>query len=95
MFNTDRIVERCCFDSRGDVLIFLTGQDEIDAAVKMIRSVARDLDHSLPRITVYPLYAALPSHQQLKVFEPAPQVTFIAFVQKSVGKEKGVCACVR
>ncbi|PVD28898.1 hypothetical protein C0Q70_11493 [Pomacea canaliculata] len=58
---------------RGDVLIFLTGQDEIDAAVKMIRSVARDLDHSLPRITVYPLYAALPSHQQLKVFEPAPQ----------------------
>ncbi|XP_076445532.1 ATP-dependent RNA helicase DHX33-like [Babylonia areolata] len=59
-------------DSVGDVLIFLTGQDEIESAVRMIREVVRNPDHGLSKMVVLPLYAALPSHLQLRVFEPAP-----------------------
>ncbi|KAK3696103.1 hypothetical protein RRG08_061878 [Elysia crispata] len=50
-----------------DVLIFLTGQEEIDSAVRSILDLSRDLN-DFPKLQVYPLYAALPSHEQIKVF---------------------------
>ncbi|KAK3087907.1 hypothetical protein FSP39_012332 [Pinctada imbricata] len=55
-----------------DVLIFLTGQEEIESAVKTIRDVARDASGQMPPLMVCPLYAALPSQQQLKVFKATP-----------------------
>ena len=63
------------------MLIFLTGQDEIESAVRMIRDVSRNLDPGLPRLCVLPLYAALPSHMQLRVFEPTPEVEQSGFSQ--------------
>ncbi|XP_070188791.1 ATP-dependent RNA helicase DHX33-like [Littorina saxatilis] len=59
-------------DAVGDVLIFLTGQDEIEAAVRLIRDASRNLEQGLPALSVLPLYAALPSHIQLRVFDPTP-----------------------
>lgn len=57
---------------REDVLIFLTGQDEIDSTVKQIRQISRSM-HDRPKLDVLPLYAALPPQQQIKVFEKTPQ----------------------
>ena len=81
------------FLCRGDVLIFLTGQDEIESAVRTIRDIARNVDQDLPKLSVLPLYAALPSHLQLRVFEPAPPVRnfwkmisfYILFTWRGVG----------
>lgn len=54
-----------------DILIFLTGQEEIDGAVKIINYMAKDLRLvTYPRLKVFPFYAALPYHKQLKVFAP-------------------------
>lgn len=55
-----------------DILIFLTGQEEIEAAVVAARQVAKQLDEQkYPALKVFPLYAALPTHQQLEAFKPS------------------------
>ncbi|KAJ8315572.1 LOW QUALITY PROTEIN: hypothetical protein KUTeg_007722 [Tegillarca granosa] len=56
-----------------DVLIFLTGQEEIDSAVKSIKDIAKDMVGEAPPLVVCPLYAALPSQIQLRVFNPTPK----------------------
>ncbi|TGZ85454.1 P-loop containing nucleoside triphosphate hydrolase protein [Ascodesmis nigricans] len=56
----------------GDILVFLTGQEEIDSLQKLIEEYAKDLDKTVPRILVLPLYAALPPKEQQRVFLPAP-----------------------
>lgn len=56
-----------------DILVFLTGQEEIEAAVVSARQVAKQLDgKGYPLLRVFPLYSALPTHQQLEAFRPAP-----------------------
>lgn len=56
-----------------DVLMFLTGQEEIESAVKTIRDITRSTEENMAPLVVCPLYAALPSHAQLKVFKPTPR----------------------
>lgn len=56
-----------------DVLIFMTGQEEIESTVRCIRDISKDMVRDIPPLVICPLYAALPSHQQLKVFNETPQ----------------------
>ncbi|XP_071078637.1 ATP-dependent RNA helicase DHX33-like isoform X1 [Haliotis cracherodii] len=56
-----------------DILIFLTGQEEIESAAKSIHDISRDMVGEAPPLVVCPLYAALPAPQQLKVFQPTPK----------------------
>ncbi|XP_011299037.1 putative ATP-dependent RNA helicase DHX33 isoform X2 [Fopius arisanus] len=58
-----------------DILVFLTGQEEIEAAVMTARQVAKQLEKTSevhPPLKVFPLYSALPTHQQLEAFKPSP-----------------------
>ncbi|XP_071481336.1 ATP-dependent RNA helicase DHX33-like [Diadema antillarum] len=55
-----------------DILIFLTGQDEIESVARSVREVALDLPQDAPGIVPIPMYAALPPGQQLRVFQPVP-----------------------
>ncbi|XP_034951798.1 ATP-dependent RNA helicase DHX33 isoform X2 [Chelonus insularis] len=56
-----------------DILVFLTGQEEIEAAVTAARQVAKQLDgQGYPNLKVFPLYSALPTHQQLEAFKASP-----------------------
>ena len=70
----------------GDILVFLPGADEIDAAVEMLREHAPQPRGSTGReksttgkkkgdgpLQVLPFYAALPTSMQMKIFEPARQ----------------------
>lgn len=59
------------------MLIFLTGQEEIDSAVKSIKDIAKDMVGECPPLVVCPLYAALPSQIQLRVFNPTPKVIIV------------------
>lgn len=56
----------------GDILVFLTGQEEIEAAEQNILETARKLGSKVPKMIVCPIYASLPSEIQSKIFEPTP-----------------------
>lgn len=57
----------------GDVLIFLTGQEEVETVRRLLAEKLTHLPASAPGLVVRALYAALPAHEQLKAFEPAPE----------------------
>ncbi|XP_018497404.1 probable ATP-dependent RNA helicase DHX35 [Galendromus occidentalis] len=52
----------------GHILVFLTGEQEVDKCCEMLKDYASTQKHS--KVFVVPLYAALPSRDQLKAFEP-------------------------
>ncbi len=56
----------------GDVLLFLTGQEEIEAAQEMLESRTRGLGSKIPELIITPIYSALPSELQAKIFERTP-----------------------
>lgn len=58
---------------KGDVLVFLTGQEEIEAAEEMLRERTRGMGSKLGELIIAPVYATLPSEMQAKIFEPTPQ----------------------
>ncbi|CAR30287.1 DEAH-box ATP-dependent RNA helicase PRP43 [Lachancea thermotolerans CBS 6340] len=59
----------------GDILLFLTGEDEIEDAVRKISLEGDQLirEQNCGPLSVYPLYGSLPPHQQQRIFEPAPE----------------------
>ncbi|KAL3424057.1 helicase associated domain-containing protein [Phlyctema vagabunda] len=57
---------------KGDILVFLTGQDEIETAEQNITEISRKLGSRVPELVICPIYANLPSELQSKIFEPTP-----------------------
>lgn len=61
-------------EPEGDILLFLTGEEEIEDACRKISleadEMAREADAG--PLKVYPLYGTLPPHQQQRIFDPAP-----------------------
>ncbi|XP_054284803.1 ATP-dependent RNA helicase DHX33 [Macrosteles quadrilineatus] len=53
-----------------DILVFLTGQEEIESLATSIRSICKDPDFKGPYMRVFPLYASLSTAKQLDVFKP-------------------------
>jgi len=62
----------------GDILAFLTGQEEIDSVAAVLRKRIADALRDIPiaqrplQLLVCPIYAAMPSSQQMRVFAPTP-----------------------
>lgn len=56
----------------GDVLIFLTGEQEIEQACDEIRERGYALGKDMPELVVYPLYSSLPPQAQRQIFNAAP-----------------------
>nr|XP_021326722.1 putative ATP-dependent RNA helicase DHX33 [Danio rerio] len=61
--------------SSHDILVFLTGQEEIEALARTCRDISKHLPDTSGSMTVVPLYASLPPAQQMRVFLPAPKVS--------------------
>ena len=59
----------------GDILVFLTGQETVEALERLVNEYAIGMDPSLPKVQVLPLFAALPQAAQQQVFIPAPPRT--------------------
>lgn len=61
-------------EAEGDILLFLTGEEEIEDASRKIAlegdEMVREADAG--PIKVYPLYGSLPPHMQQRIFDPAP-----------------------
>ena len=71
----------------GDILLFLTGQEEIDTSCEILFERMKQLGNfqfknniificilgpDVPELIVLPVYSALPSEMQTRIFEPAP-----------------------
>ncbi|KAI0043045.1 P-loop containing nucleoside triphosphate hydrolase protein [Auriscalpium vulgare] len=63
-------------EDEGDVLLFLTGEEEIEDACRKIKLEADDLQRQDPDsvgpISCIPLYSSLPPQQQQRIFDPPP-----------------------
>ncbi|KAK9476447.1 P-loop containing nucleoside triphosphate hydrolase protein [Lipomyces japonicus] len=57
----------------GDILVFLTGQEEIDTSCEILFERMKALGPSVPELIILPVYSALPSEVQSRIFEPAPE----------------------
>lgn len=56
----------------GDMLLFLTGHEEIDTACEVLYERTKALGPSVPELIILPVYSALPTDMQSRIFEPAP-----------------------
>lgn len=56
----------------GDILVFLTGQEEIDTCCETLYTRMEALGDLAPELVILPVYSALPSEMQSRIFEPAP-----------------------
>lgn len=56
-----------------DVLVFLTGQEEIETMTRNLRLLAQEESDGLPKLTVLPLFAAQQMVSQQKVFMPTKE----------------------
>jgi ATP-dependent RNA helicase DHX8/PRP22 len=59
----------------GDILLFLTGQEEIDTACEVLYERMKALGPQVPELMILPIYSALPSEMQSRIFDPTPPGT--------------------
>lgn len=85
---TDRFITECvsvameihCTQTEGDVLVFLTGQAEIESAAKRLFKLSEELDYredvkcrAVDGLMIVPMYGAMSSEDQIRVFTPSPK----------------------
>ncbi|CCH42714.1 Pre-mRNA-splicing factor [Wickerhamomyces ciferrii] len=56
----------------GDILVFLTGQDEIESMAENLTETYKKLGSRIKEMIICPIYANLPSDLQQQIFEPTP-----------------------
>lgn len=56
----------------GDILVFLTGQEEIESVERLVQERLRQLPEGSQKLLTVPIFSSLPSEQQMKAFMPAP-----------------------
>ena len=56
----------------GDILLFLTGKEEIDTACETLHERSKALGNAAPDLLILPIYGALPSEVASRIFEPSP-----------------------
>lgn len=56
----------------GDILLFLTGKEEIDTSCEILFERMKALGPGVPELVILPIYGALPSEVASRIFEPPP-----------------------
>jgi pre-mRNA-splicing factor ATP-dependent RNA helicase DHX16 len=70
----------------GDILIFLTGEDEIIACQEALEQTVQKLRGRVKELIVLPIYSSLSSEQQAKVFEPTAPGTRRVVVSTNISE---------
>ncbi|KAE8335137.1 hypothetical protein BDV24DRAFT_144494 [Aspergillus arachidicola] len=73
-------------EAEGDILVFLTGREEIDLAVQLISERAAMLHPKAQALAPLPLYSGLAADQQMYVFEPTPENTRKVIVSTNIAE---------
>ena len=56
----------------GDVLLFMTGQEEIGTAYEILFERMKCLGQEVPELIILPVFSALPLEMQSRIFDAAP-----------------------
>ncbi|WEJ97402.1 DEAD-like ATP-dependent RNA helicase [Yamadazyma tenuis] len=59
----------------GDILVFLTGQEEIESMQESLAEATEKMTTSMGELLICPIYANLPYEHQRRIFEPTPPNT--------------------
>ena len=76
----------------GDILVFLTGQDAVENVVSLCREASKSLERDskdrqkVPKLIVWPLFAALPQNAQQLVFDKTPAGTRKVIVSTNIAE---------
>ncbi|XP_078336067.1 putative ATP-dependent RNA helicase DHX35 isoform X2 [Crassostrea virginica] len=64
-------------EKEGDILAFLTGQDEVETVTRQLIDVAKECirNQSAMKMKVLPMYGSLPASEQMKVFDRCGRTT--------------------
>ena len=54
---------------QGDILVFMTGQEDIEATCLLLNERLRQLGENVPKIVILPIYSQLPSDYQARIFQ--------------------------
>eukprot|EP00124_Ichthyophonus_hoferi_P002617 Ihof_evm5s186 gene=Ihof_evmTU5s186 len=73
-------------ESQGDVLAFLTGQDEVDRAVAMLEERANEGLGKGLSLWILPFYSTLPREHQMRVFTPTPRGTRKVIISTNIAE---------
>lgn len=71
----DAIINIHANESDGDILVFLTGREEIDDAIDLLGDHIAEMSSKQQKLITLPLYAGLPTEDQMFVFQKAPPNT--------------------
>ncbi|CDF36646.1 Predicted pre-mRNA splicing factor ATP-dependent RNA helicase PRP43 [Chondrus crispus] len=66
------VISICRNEPTGDVLLFLTGEEEIEESCRKIEEELRPFERAYGPVVVLPLYGSLPPDRQQKVFADPP-----------------------
>lgn len=69
----DSVIQIHVSEPQGDILVFLTGQEEIDTSCEALYARVKLLGDAIPELIILPVYSALPAEIQSKIFEPTPE----------------------
>uniref|UniRef100_A0A1I8BCP8 RNA helicase n=1 Tax=Meloidogyne hapla TaxID=6305 RepID=A0A1I8BCP8_MELHA len=70
----------------GDILAFLTGQDEVEQACKLLEGSVKSLPKDLDKLLILPLYGGLSPKDQFRAFESAPYQTRKAVITTNIAE---------
>lgn len=70
----------------GDILVFLTGREEIERCLEELSEYLPTLPRGAPRLRVLALHAGLSTDEQLAVFEPAERGTRKVIVSTNIAE---------
>ena len=54
---------------QGDILVFMTGQEDIEATCLLLNERLKQLGEGVPKIVILPIYSQLPSDYQARIFQ--------------------------
>jgi len=57
----------------GDILVFLTGQEEIETCEQLLNERMKGMGKKLGELLVLPIYSTLPTEMQARIFAPTPK----------------------
>ncbi|KAB5596396.1 ATP-dependent RNA helicase [Ceratobasidium theobromae] len=71
---------------QGDILVFLTGREEIDRCLSELSELVPKLPRGAPQLVPLPLHAGLSTDDQLAVFQPAERGTRKVVVSTNIAE---------
>ena len=80
-------------EETGDILLFLTGREEIESVQRVLQRCRGLFPPDWRDLEVCPLYAALPTHEQQKVFQETQEVGVDACLSPCLNTGGG-CGCM-